>query len=69
MTATVFNQDDLEPCYQPTTDEWFSTIDQRLTHIENQLTEMYSIFCQLYKAYESMSKSPMLAGLIGRVGG
>ena len=43
-------------------------LDERLTHIEQQLTEMHDIFCQLYQAYEAMSSSPMFAALIGKLG-
>lgn len=41
------------------------TIEERLIHIETQLTEMHEIFCNLYKAYEAMTSSPMFASLIG----
>lgn len=44
------------------------TIEERLTHIESQLTEMHEIFCKLYEAYEALSNSPMFAALVGRLG-
>lgn len=44
------------------------SIDERLTRIETQLTEMYEIFCKLYQAYVDMASSPMFTALVGKMG-